>query len=380
MQERYIDYTAILEKGAAKAPEIQSFHDGYVFRVDYSSDTPEAVLRNDMLTYLAEYRLEVKKTAYELTYSRGALRSADDGEAMTTIGKNGITERIRQGKSVKKETADLLGMQRIEQYMAEAEEGDSIAWASPPDPTVGYEYGFIYFGTVEKADNDNKKLKMNAVRLDENPSLQQFSEALSLLTQKSVEFTTVNECISNPQYIRRNIPMQEIDFILRGTFAFTADEQEEQRKKRVLKALSPYIDEWVERVGQDPSYPERRRYVNTLENLTREFDRRFTEVESISEETIFDMRLPNGSLADLQEKYGYVPPKIVGSCDDAGAQGTSPDILGYNSIFSSVFSMDSEKTLSCTCPFCNKKVDAIIKDGKITCPRGSCGKSASYTC
>lgn len=43
---------------------------------------------------------------------------------------------------------------------------------------------------------------------------------------------------------------------------------------------------------------------------------------------------------------------------------------------SAVFS--EGKTLDCTCPFCKKKVAAIIASGKIKCP--SCQKSAPYSC
>lgn len=44
------------------------------------------------------------------------------------------------------------------------------------------------------------------------------------------------------------------------------------------------------------------------------------------------------------------------------------------------FAPSKERTLKCVCPFCNKKVEAKIGDGKITCPRGACGKSAPYNC
>jgi|GEM_PF-4336645 len=39
-----------------------------------------------------------------------------------------------------------------------------------------------------------------------------------------------------------------------------------------------------------------------------------------------------------------------------------------------------EKTLNCKCPFCGEQIDAIIANGKITCPREECGRSAPYDC
>lgn len=41
-------------------------------------------------------------------------------------------------------------------------------------------------------------------------------------------------------------------------------------------------------------------------------------------------------------------------------------------------SRESSKTLKCTCPFCHKKVTAIIANGRIFCPE--CNKSAPYVC
>ena len=83
-------------------PELESFHVGYMFRVDYRPNTPREVLVKVMVSYLAEYRLAVQKTEYEYVYTHGSLRSTDDGEAMTTIARNGIAAREKEGKSVKK--------------------------------------------------------------------------------------------------------------------------------------------------------------------------------------------------------------------------------------------------------------------------------------
>lgn len=62
-------------------------------------------------------------------------------------------------------------------------------------------------------------------------------------------------------------------------------------------------------------------------------------------------------------------------------QTGNKQILGFS--FTAIQEFKSpDKKLKCTCPFCNKKIDAIIADGKITCPKndGGCGKSAPYNC
>lgn len=57
--------------------------------------------------------------------------------------------------------------------------------------------------------------------------------------------------------------------------------------------------------------------------------------------------------------------------------------LGVFKPFSVIDSIDNltkaetEKTLCCTCPFCNRQVEAEITNGTISCPK--CGKSAPYS-
>lgn len=41
-------------------------------------------------------------------------------------------------------------------------------------------------------------------------------------------------------------------------------------------------------------------------------------------------------------------------------------------------SFGEQRILCCKCPFCNEKVEAVIANGKITCPNPKCGKSAPY--
>ncbi|CAN5203039.1 hypothetical protein BH11PAT1_BH11PAT1_5010 [soil metagenome] len=90
------------------------------------------------------------------------------------------------------------------------------------------------------------------------------------------------------------------------------------------------------------------------------------------------------------EEYNHLNKEIEMRATPCGLSG---EITARDGLSSWTFDVSSaegslanpsltEKTLTCTCPFCNKKVDAIIGGGKITCPKnnGGCGKSAPYNC
>lgn len=71
----------------------------------------------------------------------------------------------------------------------------------------------------------------------------------------------------------------------------------------------------------------------------------------------------------------------VRSIPGCAGGGSSPSIFAGSlspRFTGSLFNFSSEKTLNCECPFCHTKVDAVISDGKITCP--NCEKSAPYEC
>lgn len=66
--------------------------------------------------------------------------------------------------------------------------------------------------------------------------------------------------------------------------------------------------------------------------------------------------------------FGFTDVRFASAID----MGLRPDLL------SQVSTKTEKSVLPCTCPFCNKKVNAKIENGKITCPR--CNKSAPYQC
>jgi len=98
----------------------------------------------------------------------------------------------------------------------------------------------------------------------------------------------------------------------------------------------------------------------------------------------------------ISNNYGGTLRSVAAIPGCAGGGGSGNNTVSFPSYFSLVSnailgtdlaekqekSTAKKKTLRCTCPFCNNKVNAIIANGKITCPEddGGCGKSAPYQC
>lgn len=336
-------------------PKMEQEHlsNNYVFRVDYASDTAEAVLCHDIESYLQEYRLRVKKSQYELLYTKDdkgdlALRSSDNGESMIEIGRRAVQDRLHNYKSVEKETADLLGMQRIEQQMEEAKPGDTILWASPPDPEVGYDYGFLYVGNVVDQGLDRKKLNVTAMRLDRNPSIAKFNESLKLLVNKEISYIHPNEFIANPFHLDQTISEQKLSFILKRVFAFNLKDDEAQKTEQALEYIKPLQEQFNQLVRGEASLGERRKVLFAMENAVEWF-------KSNRNNIIFST--PR-SVDNMIDQFGFIPPAVVGSCD---VVSKSPNTFGYGSIFSNTesyggsLSSDRYGSLEFDCPSCFKK-------------------------
>jgi hypothetical protein len=111
-----------------------------------------------------------------------------------------------------------------------------------------------------------------------------------------------------------------------------------------------------------------------------------------SSEESFDMfkKIPQMTKADIFAVGRLQVKQIDTGCGSSGGYTVNANsMLLMSSIYGNPYSVAAfglsdetkntrEKILKCTCPFCNRKVEAIIKDDTITCPK--CKKSVSYKC
>ena len=134
------------------------------FSVEYENKVFDQELREDIVSYLGEYRFKLQKYNYQLVFSQSnnekwRLRDTHRFEAMGAKARRSIEERKLRKESVHREKAEAAGIEYLETQLITAKEGDSVVWASPPgDEKEGYgQYGFFYIGKVRKHE-DKKEI------------------------------------------------------------------------------------------------------------------------------------------------------------------------------------------------------------------------------
>jgi len=280
------------------------------FSVEYENKVFDQELREDIVSYLGEYRFKLQKYNYQLIFSKSGdegwkLRDTHRLEAMGTKAARSIEERRLRKESTYRETAEAAGIEYLEMQLITAKDGDSVVWASPPgDEKEGYgPYGFFYIGKVKK-NEDKKEISMAAIRVD-NPTVTDFNRAFQELSGTESNFSQAEDFISKP-VITSLLPEDLVDKILSRNFSLRNDPLERERFNLAMQILNPRIDQLVKfmRFG---SIEERKKAFHALENFALEVKR---DLE-IGSRIIFE---PKEEFASFVHKFGYEPPKVKGSC------------------------------------------------------------------
>lgn len=339
---------------------------GVAFDLDrYKEGISYRELRDDIVSYLGEYRLKVQKYNYNFIFSadnsgRPKLRDSYRNEPMSLKTQRAIGERKLRGEPTYREEAELAGILRLEEQLLSSETNDTVLWASPPGPKEeGYgDYGFIYFGKIVK-EGDKKNLSMAAIRV-ENPSISDFNKALKSLIGQKPDFKVVEEFLSSPFILNKDIDEQTLNRILVQCFSFKEDKEQEDKFKRIIQRLDGMIGGFINMVKNGEG---RLKAFNAIENYALKLKK---EYEAFPWENVVYDR--NRRLDDIVGEYGYKPPKVAGSCgNSSGIKSNNTfsfDFDGLNAIFDGLFEEDKWFV----CPKCHYKADGPIGD---KCP--GCG-------
>lgn len=319
---------------------------------------PRGLIRDDIISYLGEYRLQVPKFHYEYMFSRGEsgkfeLRDSHQGEAMTEKANRAIWERQSRGERITREKAELDGLRRLEDQLRFAKNGDSVLWASPPGPKEeGYgDYGFIYKGELKEVDGV-RKLSMTAIRV-ESPTVEKFNNALIGLTGDKHTKTFAEEFLEDPRVVRQEVSDKVLDAVLKKEFSFLAEgDVRQQEFDRIIRRLSPIIEDVVD-VMQNGTKVDRLAALRSLENYTLRLKEGDDFVQQ--EGRVYPLRR---RLNDILPEYNFVPPVVAGSCGSTGEE-QSNNILSIGSSLSSVrlggdMSKDIYGDRKFKCPSCSQ--------------------------
>jgi hypothetical protein len=328
------------------------------FSVEYESRVFDQELRDDVVSYLGEYRFKLQKYDYELVFSPTSeegwrLRDPHRLEAMGIKAERSIDERRLRSESTHRETAEAVGIELLEKQLETAEEGDSVVWASPPgSKEEGYgDYGFFYIGKVRRSVEAKKEVAMTAIRV-ENPTLEQFNRAFQELSGVAVNFSKAEDFISKP-VITAALAKDLVDDVLLRNFALGEDPTEQTRFASVIERIRPRIDQFI-RYVRFGTTEEKKKAFHALENLALQVKKDLeTGLEIVFEQPV--------KFQVFIDQYGFEPPKVAGSCPIK-----SPNLLGQYQALNKALGKDKQEWF--TCPKCNYKADGPVGN---SCP--GCG-------
>lgn len=305
-------------------------------------------IQEDIVSYLGEYRFEIPKYEYSLFYSRNDTDRisvfAKDGESMTAKSRRAIAERKQREDPTHREENETVGLQIFEQQLLRAKDGDTLFWASPPGPEEeGYgNYGFVYSGKIHEGT-----IRMAALRV-ENPTIEQYNRAMSILTGSRFNFVHADDFLRSPHIVSASIPDSYIEHILKQEFFYVPDEQKQKEFESIIRVLEPLIDRAVFAI-QNGSKEGKLTTFYALENYAielRDHHRETTLKEGVQ------YLIESTDLDHIISSRSYQPPMARGSC---GSTEQSNMLFSGDSVVSNVLTTDKYGSREFNCPKCNKK-------------------------
>lgn len=280
------------------------------FKVEFYERAKRQQVRDDLVSYLGEYRFEIPQFNYELGVKEGKLTDPETGDFMTDKARKAIKDRASDGLKTSREFAELKGLGVLESQLSKK---GTIIWFSPQGAKEdGYgDYGFAYVGNLEE-----DKLKMTAIRL-ESPTLSDFNRATSSLFNK--EFETAEEFLSSPQII--DIDQEEVKQFIKGNF-YIKDERWGRVFDKSMRSMRNVIDDCVDLIMYGTE-EQKHTALHVVENLSIELKAKYSS--QLKSENIDYIPLSLSS-AMKTRRYTAPPPKVLGSCG-ATSQPESNDIF-----------------------------------------------------
>ncbi len=287
------------------------------FRHEFYKTASRKQIEDDVVSYLAEYRLEVPEFNYTLDLVDGNLVDPASGELMVDKAKKAIEIRIQDGQNSSRERAELEGLVSLTDQVRENPDG-TVVWFSPPGAEEdGFgKYGFAYVGKRK-----GNVLEMTAIRV-EDPKMPDFNSAKDALWGGE-EFGVAEEFLRSPKVV--DIDRDRVKEFIHGNFEIK-NKEGSRVFERIRRNLSGVIDEYT-RVAQEGTEEEQHLALHAVENLTIELRSRY-ESEFAKGNIIFiaDYDIPTLAAAMVIKKYIAPPPKIKGSCGSTG-KAESNDIF-----------------------------------------------------
>lgn len=380
-------YPVGLEKVNFHAPIPDGFNPDVIYQLR------ENTIKDNLLRYAGEYRLGVKfdEYYYQEEYSpltgERHLASSEPGP-IRDIFRRAISSREDKGLSVRREVAECLGFEKLENAMLSAPVGTMAIWVSPPgEKEDGYgTYGFTFLAQVE-ASVKGRRVRMIPYRNE--LSILEHNKYLSEVTKTDVSFTKDIQFLANPIIFGPNDDVASPEDVL-----YHIGEKEKfdvKWKKAFDEKARPFIQAFLYLVKTNAPDAELIKIRNAYENFAIAYkeDPTLKVSEMIQNEELVINTLDIGNSNNLLVCWGrYEPPKVQGSCGSTG-EVTEPDKNGptlpmefHEAEKNKKKGQDEDDKgkREFNCPSCNTRIRRPYNKLVERCPNKKCKKPESVAC
>jgi len=280
-------------------------------------------IRDELKSYLGEYRFRLPQYKYNLLYLNNHLRDIYNNEPMLEKAARSIELKNEQRKNPSREIAEYQGIKNLDTVLQNALLGDRIIWASPPGSQIdGYgNYGFIFSGIIDDVNDGQKHLSMTAYRIEET-SVEAYNRAISAIMKRQVYFDSPEEFLSQPFIINKNLSNPEL--ILRQMVY--PNKIDNKQFELAMAILDPLVKQFIAEAKADVTKDRLRQLFYTIENLAIQLKENinFTDLYSLSYSL-------HANMENFVQRYGSFKPLIVGgSCGGTGEETSIETILNRN--------------------------------------------------
>lgn len=327
-----------------------------------------------LLTMLGE-RFNRGKSEFTYRPIDGKLVGEHSDEPLEDVYERGRAYREIHGnpQDRAREQAEVDGFRKIQSVMLDDETpvGAMMISISPPGGE-GSTYKHNFFDLARKKDDGEVEMVRYSSALSVEETMERLFE-LSTEASFPIEFPedwSDAGLLANPILLDTKLSMDQIYRKLHRDHDVMSDEEFDDVTRAVRSIITSYIACLIK---EPENVYKHNVHLNAILNAAdlarvRRKERETDKVYLYGDDDI--------------EVLGRAPVRAVNAgCGYSGGFNVAAGESANGPYGVGAFaSFGTEKKLNCICPFCKFRVNAIIKDGKITCPRGSCEKSAPYNC
>ena len=333
---------------------------------------------DQMITNLGE-RFNVILSTYQYEIKDGQLWGKDMNEPAINSFIRGRDFRREHGNPVdfRREEAEIVGFKKIQSIMVDENTPEgTIMLSISPQGLEGSTYKNRFMDIHTKKIDKSGRIFVESQRVSSGLSIEETKEkAIAFADIRIDDSDPAASFLEQPILIGKGLTPEDIKFYFYREHDYMDEKTFDVVKKSVVHLTSQYAESLV----KNPLDREHHRLLfnailNKADEMAEEIKKEGLEAveKVIPLPTIYHIR------QEIQD-YGYREVKeIMAGCGISGGYDLTESANdSANSV--SEFDPKKEKVLCCTCPFCNEKVEAVIKSGRITCPNPKCGKSAKWS-